>query len=374
MALATGCAQQTATVKPYSFWPPYPLEPRVLFLESYSANTDLEPPKSQLDEIISGKSVEQSVVIGNPYGIAMHNGRIYICDTKNPAIEILDLHKHHMELMTAPETARMLKPVAITITPDGTKYIADIQAGQVLIFDPSDRFVRSITHPNFRPAGVAVFGNTLYVVDHKANHVEVFDLTTGNSIRTIGSIGVKVGQMVGPLGVAVDDQGFVYVDDIINCRVQKFSPEGKYVSSFGSLGDHPGTFTRPKQIAVDHNGVIYIVDAAFQNVQMFDNKYRALLFFGNPGTYPGAMDLPAGIALHDGDLDLFAKDIPDAFEAQQLVLVTNQIGTHKVSIYALGHLKPNHSMSELASSAGVVTTTATTQPTTGVGAPLPEQK
>lgn len=375
LALAGGCTQQVKVPQtPYSFWPPFPQDPRILFLASYSTNTDVEPAKTKLDEIIYGKDPQSQVVIGNPYGVAMWKGRIYICDTKNPAIEILDLRKHQMQLMTAPEAGKLAKPVGIAIAPDGMKYIADIQTGAVAVFDDSDHFVRQIGHEDFRPGGVAVYGNELYVTDHKANHVEVFDRFSGKSLRTIGSFGQKPGQMVGPLGIAADDQGNIYVDDIINCRVQKFAPGGKLLGAFGSLGDHPGTFTRPKHIAVDHDGVIYVVDAAFQNVQMFDSKFQALLFFGNPGDYPGSMDLPAGICLHDGDLDLFADRIPDAFQAQHLVLVTNQFGNHKVSVYALGHLKPGRSINDIAGSKGVVTQGTATQPATGVGAPLPDQR
>lgn len=375
LVMAGGCAEQAAPPqKPYSFWPPFPQEPRILFLTSYSANTDIEPPKTKLDEILYGKTPVSQTMIVNPYGVAMWQGRIYVCDTKNPAVEILDLRKHQMLMMTASQAGKLGKPVAIAIAPDGTKYIADVQIGAIAVFDASDRYVRQIGHANFFPVGLAIHGSRLYVTDHKASHIEVFDRFTGDSLQIIGSVGTKKGQMVGPLGIATDDQGNIYVDDIINCRVQKFAPDGKYLGGFGALGDHPGTFTRPKHIAVDHDGVIYVVDAAFQNIQMFDKQFRPLLFFGNPGTYPGSMDLPAGVSVHDGDIDLFKDRIPDAFEAQQLVLVTNQFGDHKVSVYASGHLKKGRSINDISASKGVVTQGTTTQPTTGVGAPLPNDK
>ncbi|MGD0463862.1 MAG: hypothetical protein ABSB74_15350 [Tepidisphaeraceae bacterium] len=375
MALANGCTHQASEPQtPYSFWPPFPQEPRILFLASYSASTDIEPPKTKWDEIIYGKDPQAQAMISNPYGVAMWNGRIYVCDTRNPAIEILDLRKHQMQMMTAGEVGKMGKPVAIAIAPDGNKYVADVQVGAIAVFDASDHFVRQIGHEDFRPGGLAVHGNELYVTDHKANHVEVFDRFSGKSLRIIGGFGQKPGQMVGPLGIATDDQGNIYVDDIINCRVQKFAPDGKLLGMFGSLGDHPGTFTRPKHIAVDHDGVIYVVDAAFQNVQMFDSQFKALLFFGNNGDYPGSMDLPAGICLHDGDLDLFADRIPDAFQAQYLVLVTNQASNHKVSVYAFGHLKQGRTINDIAGSKGVVSQGTATQPATGVGAPLPDQR
>jgi hypothetical protein len=95
------------------------------------------------------------------------------------------------------------------------------------------------------------------------------------------------------------------------------------------------------------------------------------MFFGGNGDYPGAMMLPAGITVHDGDLDLFAGKIPSSFQAQRLILVTNQFGD-RVSVYALGHLKPGHTVDELAASKGYVGAGTTTQPATGVGAPIPD--
>jgi len=167
-------------------------------------------------------------------------------------------------------------PLAIAIADDGTKYVADDQVQSIVVFDASDRYVRSFGHKDFRPVSVAIHGNELYAANYKASRIEVFDRTSGELLRTIGTPGKKHGEMYGPLGVAVDNAGNVYVDDVINCRVQKFDASGKFVSTFGSQGDRPGAFTRPKHLAVDTDGVIYVVDAAFQNVQMFDKKYRTL--------------------------------------------------------------------------------------------------
>ena len=65
---------------------------------------------------------------------------------------------------------------------------------------------------------------------------------------------------------------------------------------------------------------------------------------------------------------------PTPFRPQHLILVTNQFGNHKVSVYALGHLKPGRTINDIAGSKGVVTQGTTTQPATGVGAPLPDQR
>jgi len=378
LALGGGCASQAPQVekRSYAFWPAYPDEPRVLFLASYARNSDLEPPSSSLDQMLYGNDADKgAMLIDHPYGVAMWNGRVYVCDTHNSAVEILDLRKKQMFLMRAEDSNPMVNPVAVVVADDGFKYVADNIGNTISVFDANDVYVRRFGHKNFSPVGLAVFGNRLYATDFKAGHVEIFDRNTGQSLGLIGQKGTgtgsKDGMLVGPLGVAVDLQGNVYVDELYNDRVQKFSPDGKFLGKFGQAGDSAGTFTRPKHLAVDGDGVLYVVDAAFYNVQMFNQQFQPLMYFGGPGTSPGSMDMPVGITVHDGDLDIFQDRIPAAFEAQRLLVVTNQYGMRRVSIYALGHLRPGHSVEELHASSKVVQEYSTTRPTTGPGAPLP---
>ena len=375
LALIGGCASEkpapTTTVnRSYAFWPPFPQEPRIVFLKSYTTNADLEPGKTKFDEILYGKEAQQESLIQHPYGVDMVDGKIYVCDTKSGVV-ILDLHKKQMSVMGVSGAVQVTKPVDIAIAPDGRRYVADSQRECVYVFGPNDQFQAQIGHAGLKPVSVAVHGNELYVSDFKANQVEVFDRNTGQSLRMIGGPGQEKGKFVCPVGVDVDKDGNVYVDDIINCRIQKFTPDGKKVTlSIGQLGDRPGTFTRPKHLAVDSEGTIYVVDAAFQNVQMFNQQGKGLLFFGSAGSHPGAMDMPAGICVHEGDLDLFANDIPPAFDAQRLIIVTNQFGDNRVSIYAMGHLKPGHSVNELAGSQAAVPIGTSAEPTKGPGFPL----
>jgi hypothetical protein len=149
------------------------------------------------------------------------------------------------------------------------------------------------------------------------------------------------------MGIALDSQGDLYVNDVIGCRVQKFSHDGKLLAVIGKQGDRPGNFVRPKHMAVDRSGNLYVVDNAFQNVQMFNDQAQMLMFFGGPGPHPGCMDMPAGICVSEADLDLFAQYVHPAFELQRLVIVTNNYGPWKINIYGLGQLKPGKTVADI---------------------------
>ena len=164
----------------------------------------------------------------------------------------------------------------------------------------------------------------------------------------------------------------VWVADVLKCRVQEFDENGKLLRPpFGEASDAYGGLPRPKMIAVDKTGKIYVVDSALQNVQIFDSNTKLLTYFGSAGPYPGNMDNPVGICVHEGDLDLFSKYIHPDFEAERLILVSNQsFGLYKVGVYALGHLKPGKTAEDTHSvQAATLPTGTTTQPQKFAGTP-----
>ncbi|MCP3902442.1 MAG: hypothetical protein GY715_02305 [Planctomycetes bacterium] len=343
VALAgTGCASSgkkaTTDRTDYTFWPQFPDEPRLQFLTSYRFSEDVEPPKGSLDAIIYGKG-KRVLPITKPYGLEMSNGRIYVCDTKNAGVVVLDLRKRETRLMGVSGTGRLTSPTDIAIARDGTMYVSDAQRGVVGVYDANERNIATFGFPGFKPTGVAVSGDELFVCDFASKKVQVLDRYKGTQLREIGFDSDHQERFEWPLGIAVDPEGNLYISDVMHCRVRRFSPDGELLTAFGQVGANVGSFVRPKHVAVDPEGRVFVVDAGFANVQIFDAEDQLLTYFGSAGGHPGAMQLPAGVCVHEGDLDLFESYIHPDFEAERLVLVTNQFGVHKVSVYAMGQLR-----------------------------------
>lgn len=351
--LSGGCSATTerpidVSNRQFSFWPQFPAEPRVQFLVAYRYSSDVDIKKSRFEDLIYGE--ESSVLpINKPYGIEMWDGKIYVCDIRNPGLVVLDLAKHQTRIMRTKGLGGMIQPTDIAISPDGMKYVADTVRGVVFVFDANERHVRSFGHEGFKPVGIAVHENAIYVSDFATQSVLVMNRFDGTTIRTIGEPGGEDGQFIRPLGVDVDDQGYVYVCDVIKCRLQRFDPEGNLVKAVGTIGDTAGSFVRPKHLSVDKSGIVYVADAAFDNVQMFNEEGQVLMFFGSGGGHPGAMNLPAGVSTTDQDIELFRQYIHPAFEAERIVLVTNQFGPNKVGIFALGQLREGMTIDDIAS-------------------------
>ncbi|MES2201155.1 MAG: NHL repeat-containing protein [candidate division FCPU426 bacterium] len=118
-------------------------------------------------------------------------------------------------------------------------------------------------------------------------------------LARIGSQGLAPGQIDGPRGIASDLQGNVYVTDLGNARINKYAPDGKFLQVFGKRGDDsgknkPGEFREPSGVAVDKDGFVYVADAWNGRIQKFDPKGTFVAEFGG-ATY--AFYSPRNVAL-----------------------------------------------------------------------------
>lgn len=371
MAL-TGCQSAQPSVqkqqpKQYAFWPTAPDEPHIQFLRAFNSSEDVAPPQSHLDEVMYGQ--RQVLAIVKPYGVAVASGRIYVCDIRSRGITVLDLNQKVAKVVGVGGSIEIGKAVDIAIAPDGNRYVVDSDKKAIVVLDADDHPVDRFAVKDLNPVSVAVYQNELFVVDFTAMVVKVLDRATGRYLRTIGSVGVEDGQFTKPLCVRVDPKGIVFVDDVLTCRIHRFNRDGTFLSSFGQSGNRPGDFVRPKHFSFDKNGDLYIVDSAFNNVQVFDDKQKIAGYFGSAGNHPGAMELPAGIYVDDDpqDLAIFQQYVHPAFQAERLIVVANQFGSQRVSVYAGGRLKPGKTLADVAPtrakvSAGTSTTSPSTQP------------
>ena len=141
-ALITGCATGTKTANGpgYIFYPPAPAVPRLQFLVSYSDELDLGAQVSKLASFITGAKPSSQPIV-KPYGLALVNKQLYVCDSVAGAVEILDFEKKSLRVFSPGGMAMLKTPINIAVDTDGTRYIADTGRGmapeeQAHIFKP----------------------------------------------------------------------------------------------------------------------------------------------------------------------------------------------------------------------------------------------
>ncbi len=336
LACLCGCASTPRSERDAVFFPEPPAAPRVQYLTHFSSADQVIPDRGGLSKLVFGDETPGDAV-AKPYGLALHDGKLYVCDTKLNAVVIFDLAQDRFGYcgVTGPE--RLHKPVNICVDDEGLKYVADAERGEIVVIDRTDTWAGTFGGADLeRPVDVALHDGLLYVCDAAACRIVVFDTETRQRVNAFGGKGTAPGQFARPTNLAVDSDGSIYVSDTLNGRIQKLTPDGSPLSTIGRLGDRPGDFARPKGLAVDDQGRVFVVDAAFENVQAFDESGRVLMFFGGPGDGPGHLVLPAQVIVDHDHVDLFRDFIDPGFDARYLVLVTSQYGPRKVSVYAVG--------------------------------------
>ena len=171
---------------------------------------------------------------------------------------------------------------------------------------------------------------TIFVPDSGEDRMQKID-SNGNLLMTWGSTGSDVGQFIficpgqckpacPPLpegwprcyhlpsgGVAVDDQGNVFVSDF-NSRIQKFDSNGNFLTQWGSRGKGDGQFlSSPDGLAVNKAGNVYAADGYNHRIQKFDSQGNFLLAWGKQDGGEDAFE-PMDIAVdHEGNV--YATDI-----------------------------------------------------------------
>jgi hypothetical protein len=320
------------------FFPPPPSAPKIQFLKRISSSRDIVDQSAFEAFVVGGIKVKR---FAKPYGVAVHDGVIYICDVQLGTVIVVDPINKKFDWLHDEGPGKLSRPVNMAIDKDGTKFVADYDRQQVLVYDADNKFVRAFGNKEqFKPIGVAVFGEKLYVADTQGHEVEILDKKTGERLDILGEPGLDEGQFYHPTNVSVDHEGNIYVTDTINFRIQKFDADGNFVLGFGKAGDVAGNFSRPKGNAVDRNGYIYVVDSSFENVQIFTPEGKVALFFGGWGDalVPGALWLPAGIHItYDKKLINYFEQIHHKdFLVDYLVLVASQYGPPYINVYAFG--------------------------------------
>src|SRR3569623_968321 len=170
--------------------------------------------------------------------------------------------------------ARFGDPFALAIAPDGALYVAD--AGDTNRIRKVDAGGNVTTLPGAfdTPSGIALdrAGNVI-VADTGANAVRRIDPAgTVTTLAGDGTPGLRDGAAAqarfdGPIGVAADDKGNVYVADSYNDRIRLITPDGRVRTLAG--GDAPGfadgqgaaaAFDTPTALALDRHGALLVAD------------------------------------------------------------------------------------------------------------------
>ena len=151
----------------------------------------------------------------------------------------------------------------------------------MVVFDRNGNVLRTWGEGTFKRAhGVHMAPDeTIYLTDD-ADHTVRRCTLDGKVLLTIGIPGTPAPFMSGEpfrqcTHTALSPKGEIYVSDGYgNARVHKYTDNGKLVLSWGQPGAGPGEFNLPHNIACDADGWVYVADRENHRVQVFDGNGR----------------------------------------------------------------------------------------------------
>ena len=179
---------------------------------------------------------------------------------------------------TMPPGYEWREVAAVTVDGNDNVYVFNRGEHPMMVFDKDGNFVKSWGEGVFSRAHGVSLGpdNTLYCSDDGDHTVRQCTLD-GDVLMTIGVPGEPAPLFSGdPFNrcthTALDPKtGDIYVSDGYgNSRVHKYSPDGKLLFSWGAPGTDPGEFSIAHNIVTDADGYVYVADRENHRIQIFD--------------------------------------------------------------------------------------------------------
>ena len=141
--------------------------------------------------------------------------------------------------------------------------------GTIIVYDKELNYVRSIEHRDmgyFYAISADSHGN-LYCTDYTNAMIQVFS-NDGVFLRSFGCDGKGEKKVKRPCGLCVSGH-YVYVCNNGSHNISVFTTDGVYVTSFGQRGSNEGDFNYPNSVCIDQDGFVYVSDHNNSRVQCF---------------------------------------------------------------------------------------------------------
>jgi sugar lactone lactonase YvrE len=245
-----------------------------------------------------------------PNGIAIdQNGNVYVADMYNARIQKFTANGVYVtqwgEEGSGDGEFDFYPTGKIGIAIDSEGYICVGDHFRIQKFDINGTFLTKWSslgsddrHFN-RPGGLAIdLHDYIYVVDSNNNCIKKFDaegnhLNFSDTITNLGICddigGLGDGEFNLPTGMTIDSDGYIYVADAGNHRVQKFYPDGTFYKKWESEGI--------SDIAIDTEGYVYVSDQLNHRIQKFDLEGNYFTEWGGAGSDEGQFNFPHGITV-----------------------------------------------------------------------------
>jgi tripartite motif-containing protein 71 len=273
--------------------------------------------------VVWAMGVRGSRAVGNfanPRDITYLNGKLYVDDTGNNRVQVIDTTVSPMTVSAW--SYKFPSTLGITAGKDAAGnniiLVSEDTSNQIAVFDTSGTFRCSIAVPAVsgktaqpRDAATNAAGD-VYVAAYQQDQIDEFGPVSGSTcptteLRTWGGHGTSNTQLIRPYGVALDSSGNLYVADSDNERIQKFSGTGSYLATYGGAVKNGGSFQQLRRVALNPTtGDVYGADLWDFHIDRFSSPtLTPAQMFGPQPPANGFFNEPSGLTFDAaGNLDI----------------------------------------------------------------------
>src|SRR5215471_1587312 len=290
----------------YIVWPNPPAIARIRYMNWYASDKQVRnvegkvQKKSKWMDRLAGTQTQEEVPklpfsLVEPNGVVVDSkGKIYTADHKVGAVFIFDPETKDIDMLKHGKDGNFPHIIGLAIDDNDRLFISDNILRHVLVYNAQHKAEEVITEGMVAPTDMAIDSKNrlLYVSDVELDQVLVYDADSFKLLRKIGTTGhhhelTTPGDFAKPQGLAVDQEGNLYVCDMMNNRIEVFDADGTFIKAYGKNGDAPPNFARPKGVAIDSDGHIWVADGVQDKVQVFNKDWQLLIAIGGHGLAPG---------------------------------------------------------------------------------------
>jgi len=223
-----------------------------------------------------------------PMGISINNQQVFIADTGNARISVFNLQGEFVRQIPLDSEKSSKKPVA--------------------------------------PVSLLIMENKIIWSDRKNHQLCVSRKENGKTLNCWGGKGEADGQFNYPYQLTSDDQDYLFAIDVLNARVQAFTPKGKHFMNTGRFGVNTmGSLFRPNGLALNGGGQLLVSDAYLGTISVFKNGRPLGLLTGKDADAL-TFKSPTSLTLHKNRLY-----VTDALNNSIEVFKLNTAGPGKTS-------------------------------------------
>lgn len=241
-------------------------------------------------------------------------GDLWVADSGNNRVQRFSSTGEFKSKITAVSGTPLSSPSDVVVASDGTLYIADFGNRRIAVVSGDGLTESAWGSQGYTDdaaefqglAGLALSPDDqhVYVLDSWANHVKkfstagVFEAKSG-PYSGLGGTGDQ--EFKNPYGIDVDPAtGVVAVSDSSNDRLKRLDPSLAFVSHSGGHGRGDGQFQSPNAVSFDQQGYAWVADRDNDRVQRLGGAPQVQISQPAPGTTVAAgTALPVNYSVTD---------------------------------------------------------------------------